>query len=146
MLLYHGTRTLQSITFIYISDMLWWRFGWYLKLIMFNWLFRYKRKKAAADHEAELKAKLADRFEAELKAKLADRLKNYIADEDISVSNFSGVNFNENDEKTTGKKDGVRNVDAWGQANPSETGKWNKDEKRQISRRQAKRRRGDRRK
>ena len=56
---------------------------------MFNWLFSNKRKKAAADHEAELKAKLADRFEAELKAKLADRLKNYIADEDISVSNFS---------------------------------------------------------
>ncbi len=110
--------------------MLWWRFGWYLKLIMFNWLFRNKGKKAAADHEAELKAKLAD------------RLKNYIADEDISVSNFSGVNFDENDEKTTGKKDSVRNVDAWGQANPRETGKWNKDEKRQISRRQAKRRRG----
>ena len=113
---------------------------------MLNWLLGKWRKKAAAGHEAELKAKLADRFEAELKAKLADRLKNYIADEDISVSNFSEVNFNENDEKTTDKKDGVRNVDAWGQANLSETGKWNKDEKRQISRRQAKRRRGDRRK
>ena len=101
---------------------------------MFNWLFRNKRKKAAADHEAELKAKLAG------------RLKNYSVDEDISVSNFSEVDFNENNENTTEKKNRVKNVDAWRQANPSETGKWNNDEKRQISRRQANRRRGDRRK
>ena len=101
---------------------------------MFNWLFRNKRKKATADHEAEVKAKLAD------------RLKNYSVDEDISVSNFSEVDFNENDEKTTSKKDSVKNVDVWGQANPSETGKWYHDEKQQINRRQVNQRRGDRRK
>ena len=100
---------------------------------MFNWLFRNKRKQAAAAHEAELKAKLAD------------KLKHYYADEDTEVSNFSEVDFNENNQKTTGKNGSVKKVDVWGQANPSEMGKRNQEEKRQTSRRQANRRRGDRR-
>ena len=100
---------------------------------MFNWLFRNKRKQAAAAHEAELKAKLAE------------KLKHYYADEDTEVSNFSEADFNENDKKTTGKKGNVKNVDAWGQANPSEMGKRNQEEKRQISRRQTNRRRDERR-
>ena len=90
-------------------------------LVMFNWLFRNKKKATAAA--------------------LADKLKNYNADEDISISDFSEVDFNENDEKTTDKKGRVKNVDAWGQANPSETGKSNKEDRQQIDRRQASRRR-----
>ncbi len=100
---------------------------------MFNWLFRNKKKEAAANHEAELNAKIAN------------KLKNYNVDEDISVSNFSEIDFNENKGKETGKTDRVKHVDKWGQANPSETGKWNKEDKRQIDRRQANRRRIDRR-
>jgi hypothetical protein len=100
---------------------------------MFNWLFGNKKKGAVADHEAELNAKLAD------------KLKNYNADEDISVTDFSEIDFDENDENTTDKKGRAKNVDVWGQANPGETGKWNKEDRRQIDRRQANRRRGDRR-
>ena len=40
---------------------------------MFNWLFGNKKKEAAANHEAELNAKIAN------------KLKNYNIDEDISV-------------------------------------------------------------
>ncbi|MFA9420118.1 MAG: hypothetical protein ACERLB_08200 [Gammaproteobacteria bacterium] len=101
---------------------------------MFNWLYRNKKKEAAADHEAALNVKLAD------------KLKNYNADEDISISDFSEVDFNENDEKTTDKKDRGKKVDMWGQANPSETGKSNKEDRRQIEIRQANRRGLDRRK
>ena len=100
---------------------------------MFNWLLGNRRKKAAA------------KYKAELKAKLTDKLKNYNADEDISVSNFSEVNFNEIDKKTTGKKGGVKNVDSWQQANPSEIGRRKGDEKRQTRRRQLNRRRAERR-
>ena len=100
---------------------------------MFNWLFRSKKKKAAADHEAELNARIAD------------KLKNYNADEDDTISDFSEVDFDEDDKKTTDKNDRVKNVDMWGQANPSETGKWNKQERRKIDRRRANRRRPDRR-
>jgi S-adenosylmethionine hydrolase len=98
---------------------------------MFNWLFRNKKKEAAANHKAELNAKIAN------------KLKNYNVDEDISVSSFSEIDFNENKRKETGKKDRVKNVDTWGQANPSETGKLNKENRRQIDRRQANRRRAD---
>ncbi len=100
---------------------------------MYNWLFKNKKKEIAANHEAELSAKLAD------------KLKSYNADEDISISDFSGADFNENDEKTSDKKGAVKNVDVWGQANPSETGKWNKTNRRQTERRQASRQRVDRR-
>ena len=100
---------------------------------MFTWLYKNKKKQVAADHEAELSAKLAD------------KLKSYNADEDISVSDFSEVDFNENDEKTLDRKGAVKNVDVWGQANPSETGKWNKANRRQTESRQASRRRVDRR-
>ena len=103
-----------------------------MELVMFNWLFRNKKKEAAAD------------LEAALNAKLADKLKNYNADEDISISDFSEVDFNENDEKTTDKKDRVKKEDMWGQANPSETGKSNKEDRRKIEIRQANRRRLDR--
>ena len=89
-----------------------------MELVMFNWLLRNKRKKAATAHEAELEAKLAD------------KLKNYNADEDISVSDFSGIDFNENHEKKNDKRNCVKNVDVWGRANPGETGKWNKEGRR----------------
>ncbi len=104
-----------------------------MELIMFNWLFRSEKKKAAADHEAELNARIAD------------KLKDYDADEDDSIADFSDVDFDENVKKKTDRKDRVKNVDIWGQANPSETGKWNKQERRKINRRQAKRRRTNRR-
>ena len=100
---------------------------------MFNWLFRSKKKEAAAAHEAELNARITD------------KLKNYNADEDDSISDFSEVDFDEDAKKTTDKNDRVKKVDMWGQANPSETGKWNKQERRKIDRRQANSRRANRR-
>ena len=100
---------------------------------MFNWLFRSKKKQATAAHEAELNARIAD------------KLMNYNADEDDTISDFSEVDFDEDVKKTTDKNDRVKNVDMWAQANPSETGKWNKQERRKINRRRANRRRPDRR-
>jgi hypothetical protein len=85
---------------------------------MFNWVFRNKKKEASADYEAELNAKIGD------------KLKNYNADEDISVSDFSEIDFNENNEKKNDKRSCVKNVDVWGKANPGETGKWNKEDSR----------------
>jgi len=77
-----------------------------------------KKKEAAADYEAELNAKIGD------------QLKNSNADEDISISNFSEIDFNENDEKKNDKRSCVKNVEVWRKANPGETGKWNKEDRR----------------
>jgi hypothetical protein len=90
---------------------------------MFNWLFGRKKKQAAAVHEAELTAKLAE------------KLKYYNADKDISVSDFSEIDFDENDEKRADRKGRVKNTDVWGEANPGETGKWIKEDRRLKDRR-----------
>jgi len=109
---------------------------------MFNKLFRNKVKEA----EAELNAKqAAAAHEAELNARLAERLKYYNADEDDSVSDFSEINFKENPDKTSDITDRNANVDVWGQANPAETTQWKKENRRRNSdRRQTARRKLDR--
>ncbi len=91
---------------------------------MFERIFRNKVKEA----EAELNAKQdAAAHEAELNKRLAERLKHYNADEDDSVSNFSGIDFKENPDKTSDITDRGGNVDARGQANPTETSQGSKE-------------------
>ena len=114
---------------------------------MFGRIFKNKVKEAEAEYEAELNAKqTAAAHEAELNARLAERLKNYKASEDDSVSNFSQIDFEENADKSTDTMDRDGKVDVWGQANPSETTQWNKENRRTSTseRRQAARRKLDR--
>ena len=112
---------------------------------MFERIFKYKVQKAEAGYEAELNAKqTAAAHEAELNKRLAERLKNYNADEDDSVSNFSGIDFKENSDKTSEITNREGNVDVWGQANPAETTQWNKGYQRKSDRQQIARRKLDR--
>ncbi len=112
-----------------------------LERVMFNKLFRSKEKEV----EAELNAKQsAAAHEAMLNTRLAERLKDYNADEDDSVSNFSEINFGENSDKTSDITDRDANVDVWGQANPAETTQWKKENRRRSDRRQTARRKLDR--
>jgi hypothetical protein len=96
---------------------------------MFNWLFANKRKSASVTPESAMR-------ELGMRASIADKLKNYNADEDTTISEFpladdaKGI-------KTTGKITPVTDYDVWGQANPKETGKWNKEVRQKRNRAQA---------
>jgi hypothetical protein len=79
---------------------------------MFDWLFTSSRKSTPAA----------------MRANIADKLRDYNADEDTTISEFSLAD-DENGKKTTSKMTSVRNFDVWNQANPGETGKWNKDDR-----------------
>ncbi len=117
----------------------------HLERVMFNKLFRNKEKEAEAEYEADLNAKqAAAAHEAKLNARLAERLKSYNADEDDSISNFSEINFKENPDKTSDITDRGGNVDAWGQANPTETSQWKKENRRNSDGRQTAKRKLDR--
>jgi hypothetical protein len=112
---------------------------------MFNKLFRNREKEAEAEYEADLNSKqAAAAHETELNARLAERLKSYNADEDDSITNFSEINFKENPDKTSDITDRGGNVDAWRQANPTETSQWKKENRRNSDRRQTARRKIDR--
>jgi hypothetical protein len=91
---------------------------------MFNWLFPNRRKSASVTPE------LATR------SNIADKLRNYNADEDTTISEFSLAD-DEKGIKTTGKITPVTDYDVWGQANPKETGKWNKEVRQKRNRTQA---------
>ncbi len=83
---------------------------------MFNWIFGNRRKSTSVTHEVAMSANIAD------------KLRDYNADEDTTISEFSLAD-DENGKKTTSKMTSVRNFDVWNQANPGETGKWNKDDR-----------------
>jgi hypothetical protein len=83
---------------------------------MFNWLFADRGSIASVTH------KLA------MRANIAVKLRNYNADEDTTISEFS-LTDDEKDRKTTSKMTSVRNSDVWNQANPGETGKWKKEDR-----------------
>jgi hypothetical protein len=80
---------------------------------MFNWLFANRRKSTPAA----------------MRANIADKLRGYNADEDTTISEFTLAD-DEKGKKTTNKMLVTRNRDVWCQANPSETGKWNKEGRR----------------
>lgn len=99
---------------------------------MFNWLFTKRRDKTAIMPE------LATR------ANIAAKLKNYNADEDTTVSEFTLAD--EGDRKKTSRNMApAGNYDVWGQANPRETGIWNRDDRRQKEKKLAGKHAGKRR-
>jgi hypothetical protein len=87
---------------------------------MFNWLFTKKRDKA------EIMPELA------MRANIDAKLKNYKADEDTTTSQFSLADEDKG-KKPANNLASNRNADPWGQANPRETGIWNRDDRRQRS-------------
>ena len=93
---------------------------------MFNWLFPNRRKSASVTPE------LATR------ANIADKLRNYNADEDTTISEFSLAD-DDKGIKPTDKMTSATDYDVWGQANPRETGKWNKEVRRKRDRTQVSR-------
>jgi len=81
---------------------------------MFNWLFLKRRKDASVTEELAAMASIAD------------KLSKYNADEDTTISEFS---LADDDKKsmTTGNLARMKRNDAWNAADPSETGRWKKE-------------------
>ena len=100
---------------------------------MFNWLFANRRMSASVTPKSAMR-------ELATRASIAFKLRNYNADEDATISEFSLAD-DEKGIKTKGKVTSVtdysvKNYDVWGQANPRETGKWNKEVRRKRHRTQ----------
>jgi len=88
---------------------------------MFGWLFK-NRKRAASVTPKMAMSELA------MRASIADKLRNYRADEDTTISKFTLAD-DEAERKREMKLTQIKTRDAWGQANPGETGKWNKEDR-----------------
>lgn len=73
--------------------------------------------------------------ELAMRASIAGKLRNYNADEDTTISEFT-LAEDEKGIKTVGKMKSVKDHDVWGQANPRETGKWYKEVRRKTKRSQ----------
>ena len=86
---------------------------------MFNWLFANRRTSTPVTPRSAIK-------ELAMRASIAVKLRNYNADEDTSISEFSLAG----DRKATeakGKIMSITDYDAWDKANPREMGKRNKE-------------------
>ena len=81
---------------------------------MFSWLFDNKRECVPESKRT------SDQI---VKAKIADKLKHYDAARDATTSDFSLPDA-ESGQKYTNELSPNENSDVWGQANPSDTGKW----------------------
>lgn len=95
-------------------------------------LFRHRDKSAAAERKLALQRGLKRRRNSDLmdelalRANIADKLKNYKAEEDTTISNFTLAD--DEVERNLAKKPARRtNQDVWGQADPRETGRWKKE-------------------
>jgi hypothetical protein len=86
---------------------------------MFNWLFANRGKITSATHELAMRANIAG------------KLRNYNADEDTTISEFSLAD-DVKERKTTKTMTSVRNYDVWNQANPGELGKWKKNDRQKV--------------
>ena len=81
---------------------------------MFNWLLPNRGKETSVIGELAMRAKIAY------------KLRNYNADEDTTISEFSLADDAKKTE-AAGKLMLAKKNDAWSQANPHETGKWKKE-------------------
>jgi hypothetical protein len=99
---------------------------------MFNWLFANRRTSTPVTPKSAIR-------ELAMRASIAVKLRNYNADEDTTISEFSLAG----DRKTTenkGKIMSITDYDAWDKANPRETGKLNKEIRQNRTRMQVGRR------
>ena len=81
---------------------------------MFNWLLPNKGKDTSVIGELVVRASIAD------------KLRRYNADEDTKTSEFSLAD-NDKKSKATRILARMKRNDAWNEADPSETGKWKKE-------------------
>ncbi|MGD2172823.1 MAG: hypothetical protein PVI79_09825 [Gammaproteobacteria bacterium] len=95
---------------------------------MFKWFFRHENHQETVDREAAMNRKLAMRRELATRASIASKLKNYKADEDTTISQFT-LAEDAPQRKHKSVSTGVKIRDPWGQANPGETGKWNREDR-----------------
>jgi len=95
---------------------------------MFKWLFKRGNKSETVDPEPAISRKSAIRSELAMRASITKKLRRYDADEDTTISKFTLAD-DEADGKHEMKLTEVEVRDAWGQANPRETGKWNKEDR-----------------
>jgi len=86
---------------------------------MFNWLFTSRRTSAPLTPKSAMK-------ELAMRASIAVKLRNYNADEDTTISEFSLVGDRKAIE-TKSKITSATDYDVWDKANPRETGKSNKE-------------------
>ena len=86
---------------------------------MFNWLFANRRPSAPLTPGSALR-------ELAMKASIAVKLRNYNADEDTTISEFS-LAGDKKAAETKGRITSTADYDVWGKANPRETGKWKKE-------------------
>jgi len=94
--------------------------------------FRSRDKGAAAERKLALQRGIKRRRNGELldelalRANIADKLKNYKAEEDTTLSNFTLAD-DEVERNLLKKPARSTGQDVWGQANPRETGRWKKE-------------------
>ena len=81
---------------------------------MFNWLLPNRGKGTSVTDELAMRVTIVN------------KLRNYNSAEDTTISEFSLAD-DVKISKATDKPKQVRNSDAWSQANPRETGIWNKE-------------------
>jgi hypothetical protein len=93
---------------------------------MFGWIFKNRKKVASVTPNMAMS-------ELAMRASIAGKLRNYNADEDTTISEFTLAN-DEKGTKTAVKKTSTTAYDVWGQANPRETGKWYKEVRRKNGR------------
>jgi len=101
---------------------------------MFKWFLKRGDHTKAVPPVPTLSRKSAIRSELAMRASIANKLRNYNAAEDTTISNFTLAD-DEAERKYEMKKYEMKSTqgttrDAWSQANPGETGKWNKEDRR----------------
>jgi len=96
---------------------------------MFKWLFKRGNQSETVDPEPAISRKSTIRSELSMRASITNKLRKYNADEDTTISKFTLAD-DEAERKHEMKLTQVKTRDAWGQANPRETGKWNKEDRR----------------
>ena len=89
---------------------------------MFKWFFKQENQQQTVSRKSAIRQDLATR------ASIANKLRNYKADEDTTISRFTlAEDPPKSKHRITSTR--VKSGDPWGQANPGETGKWNREDR-----------------
>ena len=93
---------------------------------MFKWFSKHENRIETSSHNPASSGEAAVRRELAMRASIANKLKNYNAAEDTTISRFKLA-----DEKPQ-RNQHIKAVrvsprDAWGQADPRESGHWNRE-------------------
>ena len=83
-------------------------------------------QKLAVQREMERRRRMELRRETAMRANIANKLKNYNADEDTTISNFTLAD-EAVERNLANRSPRISGQDVWGQANPRETGRWKKE-------------------